>query len=121
MTMQHTRIHQCFDERVAQAPDQPFLFLPDGEMTLRELSACVDQLEAELRADGVRPGDRVLVAAENCPEHVALVLACSRVGAWACGVNARMTAAEHEGGKECAHDSREQRREQHEEPRDDLQ
>ena len=94
MTMQHTRIHQCFDERVAQAPDQPFLFLPDGEMTLRELSACVDQLEAELRADGVRPGDRVLVAAENCPEHVALVLACSRVSAWACGVNARMTAAE---------------------------
>lgn len=93
-THPHTRIHQCFDERVAQAPDQPFLFLPDGEMTLRELSACVDQLEAELRADAVRPGDRVLVAAENCPEHVALVLACSRVGAWACGVNARMTAAE---------------------------
>ncbi len=92
--MPHTRIHQCFDERVAQAPDQPFLFLPDAQMTLAQLSALVDSLEAELRSEGVRAGDRVLVAAENCPEHVALVLACSRVGAWACGVNARMTATE---------------------------
>jgi len=92
--MPHTRIHQCFDERVAQAPDQPFLFLPDAQMTLAQLSALVDSLEAELRSEGVRAGDRVLVAAENCPEHEALVLACSRVGAWACGVNARMTATE---------------------------
>jgi len=90
----HTRIHQCFDERVAQAPDQPFLFLPDAQMTLAQLSALVDSLEAELRSEGVRAGDRVLVAAENCPEHVALVLACSRVGAWVCGVNARMTSSE---------------------------
>ena len=92
--MAHDRIHQCFDERVAQAPDQPFLFLPDAVMSLGELSRLVDRLEAELRDDDVRPGDRVLVVAENCPEHVAMVLACSRVGAWACGVNARMTLAE---------------------------
>jgi len=32
--------------------------------------------------------------AENCPEHVALLLACSRVGAWSCGVNARMAPGE---------------------------
>lgn len=92
--MAHAHIHERFDERVAEAPDQPFLFLPDREMSLGELAVLVDQLEAELRADGMRTGDRVLVVAENCPEHVALVLACSRVGAWACGVNARMTLAE---------------------------
>ncbi|OYU29851.1 MAG: o-succinylbenzoate--CoA ligase [Comamonadaceae bacterium PBBC2] len=90
----HTRIHHLFDERVAQAPDHPFLFLRDGVMTLGQLALQVNALEAELREAGVRLGDRVLVAAENCPEHVALVLACSRVGAWACGVNARMTASE---------------------------
>lgn len=93
----HTRIHQLFDERAAQAPDHPFLFLKDGVMTLGQLAAQVNALEAELRSAGVRLGDRVLVAAENCPEHVALVLACSRVGAWACGVNARMTASELAG------------------------
>lgn len=90
----HTRIHHLFDERVAQAPEHPFLHLSDGVMTLAALAHQVDQLETELREAGVCAGDRVLVAAENCPEHVALVLACSRVGAWACGVNARMTASE---------------------------
>ncbi len=91
------RIHELFDQRVAQAPQQVFLWLPDGTVTLAALAQMVDQLADEMRADGVRGGDRVLVAAENCTEHVALVLACSRVGAWACGVNARMTAAEIDG------------------------
>ena len=71
MTMQpspqHTRIHHLFDERVAQAPDHPFLFMPDGLMTLGELAVQVNALEAELRDAGVRLGDRVLVAAENRP------------------------------------------------------
>jgi acyl-CoA synthetase (AMP-forming)/AMP-acid ligase II len=97
LTSPHTRIHHLFDERAAQAPEHPFLFMPDRVMTLCQLAQQVDALEAELRAGGVRVGDRVLVAAENCPEHVALVLACSRVGAWACGVNARMTASELAG------------------------
>jgi acyl-CoA synthetase (AMP-forming)/AMP-acid ligase II len=96
-TRTHTRIHHLFDERVAQAPDHPFLYLTQGVMTLGQLAQQVDLLEAELRQVGVRVGDRVLVAAENCPEHVALVLACSRVGAWACGVNARVTASELAG------------------------
>ncbi|HQQ69571.1 MAG TPA: class I adenylate-forming enzyme family protein, partial [Alicycliphilus sp.] len=56
--------------------------------------ALTDKAEAELRALGVRAGDRVLVVAENCPEHAALILACSRVGAWSCGVNARMAPGE---------------------------
>jgi acyl-CoA synthetase (AMP-forming)/AMP-acid ligase II len=93
----HTRIHHLFDERAAKAPAHPFLFMPDRVMTLAEVAQQVDALEVELREAGVGWGDRVLVAAENCPEHVALVLACSRVGAWACGVNARMTASELAG------------------------
>ena len=96
-TRTHTRIHHLFDNRVAQAPAHPFLYLTQGVMTLGQLAQQVDLLEAELRQAGVRVGDRVLVAAENCPEHVALVLACSRVGAWACGVNARVTATELAG------------------------
>jgi acyl-CoA synthetase (AMP-forming)/AMP-acid ligase II len=96
-TRTHTRIHHLFDERVVQAPDHPFLYLTKEVMTLGQLAQQVDLLEAELRQAGVRVGDRVLVAAENCPEHVALVLACSRVGAWASGVNARVTATELAG------------------------
>jgi len=76
------RIHQLFEQRVAQSPDLPFLMLQDRVITLAGLAQMVDQLAQEMRQDGVRPGDRVLVVAENCPEHVALVLACSQVGAW---------------------------------------
>ena len=95
--MNPTRIHHLFDHRVQEDPDHPFLYQKQGQITLGELALSVDALESELRQSDVRLGDRVLVVAENCPEHVALILACSRVGAWACGVNARMRASELAG------------------------
>ena len=88
------RIHEAFDHWFARDPARPFLHLPDRDVDFATLNRSVDALEHELRADGVRAGDRVLIVAENCPEHVALVLACSRVGAWSCGVNARMAPGE---------------------------
>ena len=95
--MNPTRIHHLFDHRVQEGPDHPFLYQKQGQITLGELALSVNALESELRQSDVRLGDRVLVVAENCPEHVALILACSRVGAWACGVNARMRASELAG------------------------
>ncbi|MEY4750121.1 MAG: hypothetical protein RIQ60_2335 [Pseudomonadota bacterium] len=89
------RLHQLFDASLARDGGRPFIFLPGGAtLSHAELGRQVDALEAELRDAAVRPGDRVMVVAENCPEHVALILACSRVGAWSCGVNARMAPAE---------------------------
>ena len=89
------RIHHLLDRWLAEAPARPFIHLPDGRsLSFADLGALTDKAEAELRALDVRPGDRVLVVAENCPEHAALILACSRVGAWSCGVNARMAPAE---------------------------
>ena len=89
------RIHHLLDRWLTAAPQRPFLHLPDGtSLSFSALGALTDQAEAELRALAVRPGDRVLVVAENCPEHAALILACSRVGAWSCGVNARMANGE---------------------------
>ena len=89
------RIHQLLDRWLAQAPDRPFIHLPDGRsLSFADLGALTDAAEAELRQLGVRAGDRVLVVAENCPEHAALILAASRVGAWSCGVNARMAPGE---------------------------
>jgi len=90
-------IHELFDARRTEAPAQEFLYTHHATLTLADLGALVDTLVHELQADGVRPGDRVLIVAENCPEHVALILACSRVGAWSCGVNARMSRGEVQG------------------------
>ncbi|MEN7527360.1 MULTISPECIES: class I adenylate-forming enzyme family protein [unclassified Cupriavidus] len=90
-----TRIHHLLDYWLNEAPDQPFIHLPDGtQVTFAQLGALTYVAEVELRALDVRPGDRVMVVAENCPEHAALIMACSRVGAWSCGVNARMAPGE---------------------------
>ena len=100
--MAATRIHELFDGWLQRSPDRVFLHLRDADgepatMTYAQVGAVVATLEAELRADGVRPGDRVMVIAENCQQHLALILACSRVGAWSCGVNARMAPGEIAG------------------------
>jgi malonyl-CoA/methylmalonyl-CoA synthetase len=97
--MAGARIHELFDGWLRRSPQRVFLHLrgADGEpstMTYAQVGALADTLEAELRAGGVQPGDRVMVVAENCPQHLALILACSRLRAWSCGVNARMAPGE---------------------------
>jgi acyl-CoA synthetase (AMP-forming)/AMP-acid ligase II len=88
------RIHLLFDRWLAEAPDRDFIHLPDATLTYGDVGRMATAAEAEMRADGVVTGDRVLVVAENCPAHVAMLIACSRIGAWSCGVNARMAPAE---------------------------
>lgn len=94
MNGSETRIHALFDRWLRDEPERGFLLLPDRTVNFAELGRLVDVAETELRSNGVRTGDRVLIVAENCPEHVALLMACSRVGAWSCGVNARMAPGE---------------------------
>ena len=86
MNTSSQRIHDLFDRWLRDEPSRVFLHLPDKTLSFAQVGQLVDQVETEMRADGVLPGDRVLLVAENCPEHVALILACSRIGAWSCGV-----------------------------------
>ena len=88
------RIHNLLDRSLEQGANAPFIILPERSLSFADVARLSDQAEAELRALGVRAGDRVMVVAENCPEHAALIFACSRIGAWSCGVNARMAPAE---------------------------
>lgn len=88
------RIHQLLEERAERTPDAVFLFEPANTTTYAQLQAMVDVAAQDLLAAGVRPTDRVLLVAENCAAHIALLMACSRVGAWSCGVNARMSPGE---------------------------
>lgn len=93
MTM--TRIHDPLDSQRSTRPDAPALRDHDGRtFTYGELSAAVDVLAAELKGRDLRPGDRLLVLAENCAALVGLIMAASRLDAVAVPVNARMT--EHE-------------------------
>jgi malonyl-CoA/methylmalonyl-CoA synthetase len=92
--MTATRIHTLFDDWLAREPGRVFIHLPEAAWTFAQLGESVAAAEAELRADSVGSGDRLLIVADNCPEHVALIVAISRVGAWSCGVNARMAPGE---------------------------
>ncbi len=91
------RLHEPFDDWLRRCPERVFLHGVNEALDFAALGRRVDIAEAELRAEGVDLGDRVLIVAENCPEHAALILACSRVGAWSCGVNARMAPGEVAG------------------------
>ena len=88
------RLHDLFDRRLAADPLRPFLHTGEAVLTFADLGRLVERIESELRAQRVLAGDRVMAVAENCPEHVALILACSRIGAWSCGANARMSRNE---------------------------
>lgn len=88
------RIHNLLDRSLEQGANAPFIVLPERSLSFADVALLSDQAEIELRALNVRAGDRVVVVAENCPEHAALIFACSRIGAWSCGVNARMAPAE---------------------------
>jgi long-chain acyl-CoA synthetase len=92
--MTPARIHDLLDMRAAQTPDAVFLHQHGGAVSYAALKAWVDIAAEDLLAAGVRPTDRVLLVAENCAAHIALTMACSRVGAWSCGVNARMSPGE---------------------------
>ena len=75
-------------------PDHPALvWAPrEGEgrrFTYRELRAEVQRVAAGLAAKGIRPGDRVLIHAENCPEQVLGWLGCAALGAVAVTTNTK--------------------------------
>jgi acyl-CoA synthetase (AMP-forming)/AMP-acid ligase II len=78
----------------ARAPDAPALVDGGHTLTYRDLAALVDRRAEQLRALGVRPGDRVLLASENCADQVALIFAAAAAGAWIVNVNPRLTAPE---------------------------
>lgn len=81
----------------ARTPGAPALAEAGHTVTYRALVDAVDRHAALLRGLGVRRGDRVLLASENCAAQVALIFAASTVGAWIVNVNPRLTAPELDG------------------------
>ncbi len=90
------------DERAATRGASPLLiWRPAGgaaeQWSYAEFGAESRRIAAGLRADGVGPGDRVLVLLDNCPELLLTVAACARLAASAVLVNTRSVADELAG------------------------
>lgn len=88
------RIHHAFLPWSTSQPEA--IALSDDLITLRygELPAAVDAVAAQLSAAGVRPGDRVLLVAENAVALAVCIMALSQLDAWSATVNARLSARE---------------------------
>ncbi len=77
-----------------KAPDRPALVEAADIWTYGELESAISKTRTWLSVLGVRPGDRVMIVGENCPEFVALLLGSADLDAWPVLVNARLSARE---------------------------
>ena len=65
-----------------------------ARVTWAEMAAAIDRAAQMLKDHHVRPGDRVMVVNENGIAAAILLFAISRIDAWACMLNARMSNRE---------------------------
>lgn len=76
------------------APERVALVDAGGAWRYGELPRVVDATRDWLIHAGVRPGDRVMIVAENCRATVALLLGAASLDAWPMIVNARLSDRE---------------------------
>jgi len=70
------------------------LAFKDERESFTELAAKVDVLARGLIAAGVKPGERVGVWLNNCPEYIHLIFAIARIGATEVPINTRFRTAD---------------------------
>jgi long-chain acyl-CoA synthetase len=79
---------------VERSPEHAALIFGTRRITYRQLIQAAYAVSSRLRSLGVAPGDRVLMYAPNCPEYLAVYLACAHVGAIFAPVNVAFRARE---------------------------
>jgi long-chain acyl-CoA synthetase len=88
------RIHEVMDPHIAATPDRAALVDGNATLTYRDLDRAVRSTADALSALGLRAGDRMMIVSENSIPQACLLLAASRLDAWAILVNPRMSARE---------------------------
>lgn len=88
------RIHDTFQAWTTACANKIALADAQRSLTYGDLGGVVDAVAQRLRDAGVRPGDRVLLVAENSVALGVCILAVSRLDAWSATVNARLSERE---------------------------
>ena len=88
------RIHQVLEPHVSSTPDRVALIEEGTSWTYRELDRAVTDIATALKPLGIRAGDRMIIVSENCIALAALLLAASRIDAWAIVANPRLSPRE---------------------------
>jgi long-chain acyl-CoA synthetase len=89
-----SRIHEVTARQVAEAPHRIALVENGASWSYRDLEQRVREIAAVLSSLGIRAGDRMIIVSENCISLAALLLAASRLDAWAITANPRLSARE---------------------------
>src|SRR5260370_14333529 len=77
------RIHEVIDRYAKETPDWPALIEDGNALSYRELDRTVKETAEALGALGIPGGDRMMIVTENCIALASLLLAASRLDAWA--------------------------------------
>ncbi|OIR44040.1 long-chain-fatty-acid--CoA ligase [Corynebacterium sp. NML130628] len=85
-----------FNTAATTHPDRIATWFMGKTLTYQALNEQVNRLAAGLQRLGVAPGDRVVIALPNCPQHVIAITAILRIGAVAIEHNPLYTAYELE-------------------------
>ena len=88
------RLHSVVDRHVTEAPDHVALEEDGTAWSYRDLDRHVRDIARELSSFGLRAGDRMMIVSENCIALAALLLAASRLDAWAIVANPRLAPRE---------------------------
>jgi acyl-CoA synthetase (AMP-forming)/AMP-acid ligase II len=88
------RIHEVIDRHAAETPERLALSEEGSEWSYGKLHRAIGEIAERLRALGMRSGDRMMIVSENCVALAAMLLAASRIDAWAIVVNPRLSARE---------------------------
>src|SRR5882757_5358502 len=88
------RIHEVMEPYIAASPDRTALIDDKSTLTYRELDCAVGGTVDTLRALGIRAGDRMMLVSENSVPLACLLLAASRLDAWAIVANPRLSPRE---------------------------
>src|SRR5882762_6855095 len=88
------RIHEVMEPYIAASPDRTALIDDKSILTYRELDRAVGGTVDALRALDIRAGDRVMLVSENSIPLACLLLAASRLDAWAIVANPRLSPRE---------------------------
>lgn len=90
-----TRIHDTLSAVAAAKPDAlAMIDHRDASYCWSDLQAATAEAKAVLSAQGVKPGDRVVMVFENCLAVCAFLFAASQLDAISVPLNARLTHAE---------------------------
>ncbi len=93
-THRRRALHELLAESLVHG-DRDYIVTASTRLTFREHAAQVASLARALREDhGVRPGDRVAIAAANSPEWIVTFWATVSIGAISVGYNAWWSARE---------------------------